>query len=213
MDKELAWQVIHRERAALADLLETLTPEQWEHPSLCEGWSVRDVAAHVISAPEATVGQIAGAVVRAKGSFDRANHDFAQRLSRRPTEAIIADYRRLDGSRRCAPGTTYNEAMVDVLVHTQDIAIPLGRSHEMPRDAAQALAERYCRRSFPFNAKRRLAGCRLEATDTDWSSGQGALVRGPVAALLLLVTGRPVALSRLDGDGLPLVRKRLEVTS
>lgn len=212
MDKNQAWQIIHQERVALADLLETLTPDEWEHPSLCEGWTVRDVAAHVISAPEATVGQIAAAVLRARGSFDRANHDYARRVSRRPTEAIVADYRRLAGSRRCAPGTTYMEALVDVLVHTQDIAIPLGKRHEMPPDAARASAERYRGRSFPFNARKRLRGYRLEATDVDWSSGEGALLRGPIAALLMLITGRPAALAELSGDGVPALRRQLEVT-
>jgi hypothetical protein len=83
----------------------------------------------------------------------------------------------------------------------------------MPLEAARASAETYCRRSFPFNTKRRLAECRLEATDVDWSSGEGEPVRGPIAALLLLITGRPAALTSLDGDGVPLLRRRLEVAS
>lgn len=213
MDKDRAWQVIHQERAALADLLETLTPEEWEHPSLCDDWSVRDVAAHVISAPEATVGQMARALLRARGSFYRAAHDETQRLSVRPTTRIVDDYRRLSSSRRLAPGTTYRDALVDVLVHTQDIAIPLGRRHEMPVDAARASAEAYRNNLFPFSARRRLAGCRLEATDTDWAAGEGALVRGPIAALLLLITGRPASLAELSGDGVPQLRQRLEVRS
>jgi uncharacterized protein (TIGR03083 family) len=212
MDKDQAWQVIHQERTALADLLATLSPEEWAHPSLCADWSVRDVAAHVISAPEATVGQTAAAIIRAKGSFDRANHDFAQRLATRPDEAIVADYRRLAESRRLAPGTTCKDALVDVLVHTQDIAIPLGRTHEMPREAARASASAFAQRSFPFKARQRLADLRLEATDIDWSTGQGPLVRGPIAALLLLVTGRPAALAWLEGDGLQLLRQRQEAT-
>ena len=213
MDKDQAWQVIHQERAALADLLETLTPEEWEHPSLCEGWSVRDVAAHVISAPAARVGQLAVALVRARGSFNRAAHDETQRLSVRPTDRIVADYRRLAESRRLAPGTNHKHALLDVLVHTQDIAIPLGRHHEMPVEAARASAEAFRKNLFPFNARRRLAGCRLEATDTDWAAGAGALVRGPIAALLLLITGRPASLTELSGDGVPQLRQRLEVRS
>jgi len=211
VDKDQAWQVIHEERAALADMLETLTPEEWEHPSLCDDWSVRDVAAHLISAPQVSVGHMAAALVRARGSFNRAAHDDAQRLSGRPTDQIVADYRRLGSSRRLAPGTTHRDALVDVLVHTQDIAIPLGRHHQMPREAARAAAESRRNSGFPFYAKKRLAGCRLEATDIDWAAGEGALVRGPVAALLLLITGRPASLSELSGDGVPQVRRRLEV--
>jgi uncharacterized protein (TIGR03083 family) len=213
MDKDRAWQVIHQERAALADMLETLTPEEWEHPSLCNGWSVRDVAAHVISAPEAKVGQMAAALVRARGSFNRAAHDEAQRLSSRNTGQIVDDYRRLAESRRLAPGTNHKQALLDTLVHTQDIVIPLGRHHEMPVEAARASAEAFRKNLFPFNARKRLAGCRLEATDTDWAAGEGALVRGPIAALLLLITGRPASLTELSGEALPQLRQRLEVRS
>jgi len=211
MDKDQAWQVIHQERAALADMLETLSPEEWEHPSLFEGWSVRDVAAHVSSAPEVSVAHMGAVILRARGNFNRANHDESQRLSRRPTAQIVADYRRHASSRRLAPGTTYREALVDVLVHTQDIAIPLGRHHEMPVAAARASADRYGNRGFPFHAKKRLRGYRLEATDSDWAAGEGTVVRGAMAALLLLITGRPAALTQLSGDGVPMLRQQLEV--
>jgi uncharacterized protein (TIGR03083 family) len=209
MDKQTAWRVIHQERSSLADLLETLTPEEWAHPSLCEGWTVRDVAAHVIGAPETTYRQALSAAVRAGGRYNRTIYEEGKRLSRRPTADIVADFRRLDGSRSLPPFVTHHEALVDILVHTQDIAIPLDRHHEMPREAARDAAARSWRMGFPFGAWRNLRGCRLEATDIDWVAGSGALVRGPVSALLLLVTGRPVALHHLEGDGLPLVRQRL----
>lgn len=213
MDVNQVWQVIHRERGALADLLESLTAGEWEHPSLCDDWTVRDVAAHVISAPEATVGQVVAALVRARGSFDRAAHDEARRLALRPTSAIVSDYRRLATSRRCAPGTSHKHALLDVLVHSQDIAIPLGRTRPMPLEAAREAAAAFHDNVFPFHAKRRLAGYRLEATDIAWVAGRGKLVRGPVASLLLLITGRPVALAELSGDGLSLLRRELETTS
>ena len=188
MDKDEAWQVIHQERAALADLLESLTPEEWEHPSLCEGWSVRDVAAHLISAPELTVRQMVAAVLRARGNLTRASYDSAQRLSGRPTDQIVGDFRRLAGSRRLAPGTTYRDALVDVLVHHQDVAIPLGRHHEMPQEAARLCAERYRHGGFPFHAKKRLAGYRLEATDVDWADGEGAMESGWPSGAVSLTT-------------------------
>jgi len=209
MDKQTAWRVVHPERRALADLLETLTPEEWEQPSLCEGWTVRDVAAHVIGAPETTYRQALSAAVRARGRYNRTIYEEGKRLSRRPTAEIVADFRRLDGSQALPPFVTHHEALVDTLVHTQDIAIPLGRHHEMPREAARDAAARSWRMGFPFGAWRILRGCRLEAADIDWAAGSGVLVHGPVSALLLLVTGRPAALRHLDGEGLPLVRQRL----
>ena len=118
---------------------------------------------------------------------------------------ILADYRRLDGSRRHPPGTTVREPLLDVLVHTQDIALPLGRHHAMPPEAARTAADRVWSVSFPFRARRRLRGVTLTATDTDWRAGAGPEVRGPMEALLLLLTGRTAALDRLEGPGLALV--------
>ncbi|WP_433294041.1 maleylpyruvate isomerase N-terminal domain-containing protein [Actinoplanes sp. CA-030573] len=49
---EASWTVITQQRLALAELLAGLTGTEWEHPSLCAGWRVRDVAAHVALAPQ-----------------------------------------------------------------------------------------------------------------------------------------------------------------
>lgn len=201
MNRDEIWAHIHRERSKTADLLETLTPEEWEHPSLCAGWTVRDVAAHIIASPQAGWRETAAGLVRAHGSFNRAIHDDAKRRSARPTEEIVADFRRYDGSRRHPPGTSILDPLADVLVHTQDIAIPLGREVPMPPDAARAAAERIWRVPFPHHARRRLAGCFLVASDIDWVAGHGALVEGTMGQLLLLLTGRTVVLRDLAGDG------------
>jgi uncharacterized protein (TIGR03083 family) len=90
---------------------------------------------------------------------------------------------------------------MDVLVHGQDIAVPLNVSHPMPPDAARASADHLWRIGFPFYARKRLRGFRLSATDVDWAVGDGAEVRGPIDALLPLLAGRTATLSRLDGAG------------
>ena len=212
MDRPQAWQVITRERARLADLLDDLTPAEWAQPSLCAGWTVKHVAAHVISSPQATPWAVGAALVRARGNFDRCIDDQARAWADRPTEQIVADYRRLHGSQRHPIGTTFYEPLLDVLVHSQDIALPLGRVHPMPTDAARAAAERVWRRSFPFHARRRLRGLAIRATDTDWAVGAGAEVAGAVADLLLLLTGRSPTLPRLTGPGVEQLRERVRPT-
>ncbi len=195
MDREASWRVIAAERLSLADQLAGLTAEQWETPSLCAGWRVRDVAAHVALAPQAPnlAGMIA-AGVRARGSFHRLNHDTAVEHAQRPVDAIVGELRRLAHSRDLPFVTNYRNILFDTLVHGQDIAIPLGLPRAMPPDAAHAGAARVWAMGWPFWAKRRLRGFRLTATDVDWTVGAGAEVRGPIDALLMLLVGRTAAL-------------------
>lgn len=213
MDQSATWQVIEAERTLLADLLDTLTDEQWATPSLCAGWTVRDTAAHVSSGSRMGLRDVLVEAVRARGSFDRMVDTTARRDSVRPTAELVADLRTAAGSRHLAPGQSLGNALLDILVHTQDIGIPLGIDHTMPRDAARRCADDTWRHSFPFRARRRLRGLRLTATDTDWSAGEGTEVEGPIAALLLLVTGRYAALDRLTGPGAAELVDRLSPTT
>jgi uncharacterized protein (TIGR03083 family) len=204
MNREQSWQVIAEQRLSLADLLAGLTGPEWDTPSLSAGWRVRDVAAHVAMAPQVpSVASMIRDGIRARGSFHRLNHDIAVRhADSRPVTEIVAELRRFAHSRRLPAVTTYRNILFDVLVHGQDIAIPLGRPRPMPVDAARAGATRVWSMGWPFHARRTLRGLRLVATDTEWSAGAGAAVHGPIDALLLLLTGRTAAaLPRLDGPG------------
>ena len=204
MSPDSVWAAVDLERTKLADLLDHLTPEEWSRPSLCDGWRVRDVAAHLALAHSGW-GRTALEMCRARGSFDRMVHDTAVRHADAPTARLTTEIRAMVGSRRHAPTLTPLEPLLDVLVHAQDIAVPLGRSSSMPIEAAAASATRVWTMGWPmstaFHARTRLRGLRLVATDTDWSAGDGDLVEGPVEALLLLLTGRPAWLGRLSGPG------------
>jgi uncharacterized protein (TIGR03083 family) len=200
MDLDDVWQTIDAERSSLADLLEDLSPAEWATPSLCDAWRVGDVAAHLTLAHMSPLEAAIGAV-RARGSFDGMIRDTALRAASLPRVECPRRLRAMVGSRRTAPFVTPTEPLLDVLVHGQDIAVPLGRNRPMPTDAAVVAAARVWDTGFPFRARRRLQGFRLTATDTDWTVGSGLPVEGPIAALLLLVTGREAALDRLDGEG------------
>jgi len=202
MEPEELWVRIHQRRAELADQLATLTPQEWELPSLCAGWTVRDVAAHVISSAAAGLGEVMAVMVKARFNFNRAMFDEAKRRSARPTDEIIADYRRLSDSRRRPPGTTRFDPLVDVLVHTQDIVRPLGRQQPVPVSDALAVVDYVWNKGFPYGAQRRLRGLRLSATDAAWTVGGGPTIEGPTGALLLLMTGRTASVPELSGTGL-----------
>ncbi|MFJ3225408.1 maleylpyruvate isomerase family mycothiol-dependent enzyme [Streptomyces sp. NPDC086783] len=189
---EERWQVIDGERAGLTALLQELRPEEWDRPTQCGDWRVRDVAAHLTLAPHMTYGTAVREFVRARGSTDRMIHDTAVRAGRRPVEEILADVRATVGSRRLAPGTTRREPLLDILVHGQDIALAVGRARVMPVAAACDAADRVWTMRFPPRPWP-LPRARLVATDADWTRGSGEEIHGPVSALLLLLTGRTAA--------------------
>ena len=208
MDRDEVWQAIDAERLSLADLLDDLTPQEWERPSLCAEWRVRDVAAHLTLSQTGVLPALV-AVVRARGNLNRMIRDTARHQGRRPTAEYAPLLRAMAGSRRTAPGVTHLEPLIDVLVHGQDIAVPLGRSRAMPARASAAAADRVWPNLWPFRAERRLRGFTFAATDDDWTAGAGPRVEGPIGAILLLLTGRPAALSRLSGPGVEALAARL----
>ncbi|HEX7301336.1 maleylpyruvate isomerase family mycothiol-dependent enzyme [Lentzea sp.] len=199
MDDQRIWQTIDAERAAAADLVGGLTEAQWACPSLCAGWTVREVAAHLTLGPRMTVGATLGAFARARGSFNRMVDRTARAEALRPTGEIVSQLRGIVGSRRLAPGQSLKNALMDAMVHLDDMALPLGVDHSMPIDAAVVAADDLWRMGFPFHARRRFAGHRLVATDADWSAGEGAEISGPIGALVMALAGRTATIPRLTG--------------
>jgi uncharacterized protein (TIGR03083 family) len=215
MNDDEIWAAIDDQRQRTADLLEELSDDEWERPSLCAGWRVRDVAGH-LTLQQLTVLAAMRLVItnpRILGGTNRVVRESARSRADLPTERLIAEIRAMIGSRRHNVGVTNLETLTDILVHGQDIAIPLGRELSMPAEAAAVAASRVwstrgtrLARVFgqvPFD------GIRLTADDVTWSVGDGREIRGPVSAILLLLTGRQAALSRLSGDGLADLRSRL----
>lgn len=202
--------MIAAQRVAIADLLDSLEPEQWAAPSLCAGWTVTDVAGHLAAVLHpAPASAMVSAAVRARGRL----HGMIDLLSREAAAEYgtrSAAMLREEADNTALPRlTNWRNILFDTQIHAQDIARPLGSALPLDTAAAAQGAERIWRVGYLFGARKRFAGLSFTATDTDWAAGDGPVVRGPIADLLLVLSGRPAGLSGLDGDGAPLAAARL----
>src|SRR5690242_7912912 len=98
MDVDTVWQHIDTERAWMADLLESLSDEQWGTPSLCEGWTVRDVGAH-LTFSQSSVREVFWPMLKAGFRYDVFVRETARR-SPLSHEEIVARLRGFLGSRK-----------------------------------------------------------------------------------------------------------------
>jgi uncharacterized protein (TIGR03083 family) len=195
------------ERRDLADLLATLTPEQWAAPTLCTEWSVRDVAAHLVSYEDF-------------GTLDLLRRGAA--TARRPwrlNELVLAEYDDLGPEEVLArvrrfvrpTGTTAQLGgrigLTDGVVHHQDIRRGLGLSREVPAERLLVALD-FAVWAPPLRGAWRARGIRLVATDLDWSRGSGPEAAGPAEAVLMAMAGRGPAANDLTGPGVDLLRSR-----
>ena len=200
---------VSAERHRLADSVADLTAEQWATPSLCAAWTVRDVVAHLTVTTRVTVPRLLRGAVRAGGSFDRLAVDLAaeRAVAHTPAE-LVAQLRESAASTRRMPGSSPMDPLMDLVVHAQDVARPLGRRHVSPPDVVAASLAYVARNRF-MGGPQRLAGVQLVSTDTGWTHGDGAELRGPDIDLLMVAAGRRAGLDALEGPGAEVLAARL----
>jgi uncharacterized protein (TIGR03083 family) len=207
MGKVDVWPAIHEERAALVADLEPLDDAQWDTPSLCEGWSVRDTLAHMTATAKITPLSFFPKLVGSGFSFPKMqDKDIAIERGSSGQDAL-SRFRSEVSSSKHPPGPS-NAWLGEVLVHAEDIRRPLGISHAYPTDLAVQVADFYKGSSLAIGAKKRIAGVTLKATDTEWSHGSGPEVAGPIVSLVLAMAGRKQALADLSGDGVATLQSR-----
>ncbi len=203
------WATVHAERRALASDLERLEPGQWGTPSLCDGWTVHDVLAHLVASAKTTrLGFMTG-LVRARFDFDRENAaGIARERGATPADTLAGFRSVLD--RTDTPPAPLETRLVEAVVHGEDIRRPLGLAGTYPLDAVDQALRHQVRTSTSFGgAREHLAGLRLAPTDTDATIGSGLPVQGSALALLLAISGRDVAFTDLEGPGVADLVRRL----
>ncbi len=201
------WAAAHAERAALADDLADLAAEQWGSASLCAGWSVEDVVAHLTAG--ASVGRLRwlASVTAARMDFDLHNqrrlHDHRGAT---PAETLNR-FRAVITSTTAASGHT-PAWLGEVIVHAQDVRRPLGIAHDPPVAAVTQVARFYASRDFTVPSRTAITDLRLEATDGPFAHGAGPLVTGTTLALTMAMAGRAVWCDELTGPGTATLRER-----
>jgi len=195
------------ERTEMAEFLASLRPEQWDHPSLCAGWRVRDVAAHVVSYEGHRWDEL---LRRAQEAHFRPG---------RVNEVALAEYSALDPKELVGflrnhltphgPTARFGGrvGLVDALIHHQDMRRPLGMRREIPPDRLLC-ALPFAVTAPPLRGFWNARSVRLIATDLDWSRGKGPEVRGPGEAVLMVLAGRRGVAHELSGPGAAILQQR-----
>jgi uncharacterized protein (TIGR03083 family) len=201
-------QLARDERADLADFLATLSPQQWGAPTLCQRWRVRDVVAHLISYDDLDTRGLLRRFTRARLNPDRANAAGVTEFSSRTPDELLAYLTEHLDPHGLPAGFGGRIALVDGLIHHQDIRRPLGQPREIPPERLLP-ALSFALIAPPIRGFWRARGLRLAATDLDWSAGRGHLVEGPAEALLMAIAGRHGAAEQLSGPGQPTLAARI----
>ncbi len=204
------WDIIDNERAAFADLADSLTPAQWDQQSLCNKWKVRDVVAHVTEGSNLGGGKAVVTMVKYGFRLNTMLEREAIKDGAAPPEELRKELRETVGKRSTPPGVKAGGMLLDEVVHQQDVRRPLNIPRTVSPEALRAvLDEAVKQRTGLLPGKKRSAGITLRATDIGWEHGDGPEVTGPGEAILMAVAGRSAALADLSGPGLGTLRERV----
>jgi uncharacterized protein (TIGR03083 family) len=201
---------VRAERERLIGVLERLDEAQWAAPSLCAGWSVRDLVVHLLMPYELSVPRFLVLLARARFSFDRLADRFARTDGRPPSE-VVAALRATEGRVFNVPGAPVEAPLSHLVCHAEDVYRPLGIPSPTELSNVVIVLDELTRPGSRANFVPGLRdGLALSATDAQWRSGEGLEVSGPAAALMTTVIGRTAALDELSGEGVDLLRARLQ---
>jgi uncharacterized protein (TIGR03083 family) len=194
---------------SLADLLDAASAAQWDTASLCAGWRVREVVAHMTMAARYSEEQFMAELKRCGFDFTRLSNEIAARDASLPSDELIENLRSEVMQRWAPPGGGYHGALNHVVIHGLDVTVPLGAARLAPDQTIRVILDDLTQGDVNARFGIDIAGRHLQATDLDWSFGAGPMLRGPAADLALAICGRSVAPGRLEGAPL-IVRQPVD---
>lgn len=193
--------MVHIERKALVEDLQMLEGIDWDTPSLCPGWSVHDVLAHLVNDAKTTPIGFIRRFAGAGFDFDRSNERGVARERRADPGSTLEAFAAVASRTTAAPAPLATR-LVEALVHGEDIRRPLGIDHSYPPAAAVTAMRYQLGTSVKMGgSKERAQGLRLIATDVDFAVGSGPEARGTAMDLLLSMSGRNLMNDGLQGPG------------
>jgi uncharacterized protein (TIGR03083 family) len=185
------------ERADLAVLLDELPAADWNRPTLCEGWRVRELVAHIVMPYRlSTPGFLLG-MVRAGGRFDRFADRYARSETLSPGELTETLRQNVDHPWK-PPGGGDQGALSHDVIHGLDLTVALGIDRQVPAERLRLILDDLKPRQLKYFGVD-LTGIRLQATDLDWSYGTGEALTGTAQDLLLVLCGRTLPPDHLTG--------------
>ncbi len=207
-------EMIVAEREHMADLFASLSDEQLARQSLCEAWTVHEVAAHLVTYLRFGQLKIYLCMIVYAGDFAPGNERLARLYARHSTTDLAGSLRRYATARTTVPRSGYDPVLADLVLHDLDVRIPLAIDRVIPEDRLAVAFHHLATVPSPgFAVGERLSDLRFEAADTGWTAGHGAPVRGDAEAVVLAMAGRTVALPQLEGDGVAILSERVNQAS
>lgn len=207
--------LIGDELGQMRSYLSSLDEADWDRPSLCDGWAVRNVIGHICLGYHASLPWVALQVIKERGNVERGSSKLSKRFGDDHTPAELTE---LFGEYvdNCVKGKGISRLLplgdryTDNLIHHEDIRRPLGHDRDIPGERLRAALDRLPKIGGFLKSKKTDAGLRFEATDVDWSWGEGPTVRGPGRDLVLAMSGRPLGLDTCEGDGVAVLARRIK---
>lgn len=193
--------LIAAERRDLAGVLSGLNTAQWQAPSLCAGWAVAHVVAHLTMPFRITADEFAAGMQQARGQFSEFSDAIAERDSRLPQTALVAALRDNAENPWSPPGGGFEGALSHDVIHGLDITWPLGIDHRVSSQAMIKVLDLVVSPGEQTLFGFALDGLEPQATDLDWSAGSGAALRGRGRDLLPLLAGRQIPGEVFAGAG------------
>jgi uncharacterized protein (TIGR03083 family) len=191
------------EFASLADLLAVASDAQWDTPSMCAGWRVREVVAHMTMAARYPEEDFMAELRRCEFDFTRLSNEVASRDASLPADELVASLRSGVIQRWTPPGGGYHGALNHVVIHGLDITVPLGAPRCSPDQTIGIVLDDLTAGGGHTHFGTMIDGRHLQASDLDWSHGSGQVLRGAAEDLALALCGRAVPRGRLEGEPLP----------